>query len=172
MFVFVFIATIITALWQQWRYFVASVASTSLTPNVNQTSKSGACNCAACSSLRPVNHGERSFKHRAPREEDRSFRALFGCGTNIVLNVWNRLEEKDLVPHGGTLTHLLWTFMHCKQYCKWKTFRRMTEADPKTIRKWINLFFCAIELIEGDVVRTSVIVLGIAAHLLIVSIRT
>jgi hypothetical protein len=92
------------------------------------------------------------FKHKAPREEDRSFRALFGCAPSIVLDLWNRLSNNDLIPMNGTLTHLLWTFMYCKQYGKWKTMRKLTDKDPKTIRKWLKQFFVAVEQLEGEVV--------------------
>ncbi len=92
------------------------------------------------------------FKHRAPREEDTAFRALFGCGPVIVLSLWNKLVAADLVPVGGTMTHLLWTLMYCKQYGKWSTMRKLTNTDPKTLRKWINQFFYNIEILEGDVV--------------------
>jgi hypothetical protein len=96
------------------------------------------------------------FKDRAPREEDRAFRALFGCGVHLVLILWNKLSSCDLIPKDGLVTHLLWTLMYCKQYGKWKTMRKLTKTDPKTLRKWIALFYDAIELIEPLVVGDSV----------------
>jgi hypothetical protein len=38
------------------------------------------------------------FKELAPRDEDRKFRALFGCPAKIVLIVWSKLVANDLVP--------------------------------------------------------------------------
>lgn len=92
------------------------------------------------------------FKHRAPREEDSNFRALFGCGPQVFLDLWNRLFAAEIIPQGGIMKHMLWTLLYHKTYAKWKTMRRLTETDPKTLRKWIGLFSNAICLIEGDVV--------------------
>lgn len=92
------------------------------------------------------------FKHRAPREEDRSFRALFGSSPSNVLILWQLLISNDLLPEGGTLTHVLWTLMYTKQYGKWSTMKILTDTDPKTLRKWIGLFYDAIELLEPEVV--------------------
>lgn len=102
------------------------------------------------------------FKDRAPSEENRSFRALFGCDPAIVLKLWNMLEKEELLPQGGGLTHLLWTFMYCKTYAKWKTMRRITNTDPKTLRKWIKLFLASVSLLEGDVVSANCYVVVIA----------
>jgi hypothetical protein len=92
------------------------------------------------------------FKHKAPREEGRNFLALFGCRPEIVLELWNRLANGDLIPQNGTMTHLLWTLCFCKTYAKWKTMEKITGHDPKTLRKWIKAFFDNIELLEGDIV--------------------
>ena len=92
------------------------------------------------------------FKDRAPRDEDRNFRALFGCGADIVLKLWRLLEANDLIPVGGIITHLLWALLHAKTYGKWKTMRKLTKSDPKTLRKWIFEFLNSIEQLEGLVV--------------------
>ena len=92
------------------------------------------------------------FKHRAPREEDKAFRALIGCCPVVVLDLWNKLIEHDALPENGTMLHLLWTLMYSKQYAKWSTMRKLTGTDPKTLRKWIGLFYSAIELLEPVVV--------------------
>lgn len=95
------------------------------------------------------------FKHRAPQEEDRAFRALFGCGPEIVLVLWNKLVSNDLIPRNGQMKHLLWTLMYCKTYAKWKTMRKLTETDPKTLRKWIDLFYQSIQELSPYVVSLS-----------------
>lgn len=96
------------------------------------------------------------FKHKAPREEERSFRALFGCGPQLALILWNKLSsEYALLPVDATITHLLWTLMYCKQYGKWKTMRKLTNTDPKTLRKWISVVYCAFELMEPFVVCST-----------------
>ena len=97
------------------------------------------------------------FKQRAPREEERSFRALFGCGPQVALILWTKLSsEHAFLPDDATITHLLWTLMYCgKQYRKWKTMRKLTKADPKTLRKWIAVFYSAIAMMEPFVVCTN-----------------
>lgn len=92
------------------------------------------------------------FKDRAPIEEDKAFRALFGCGPAIVHRLWILLCEHELVPEGGSMTHLLWTLMYAKTYGKWKTMRKIAQADPKTLRLWIGLFIEAIAYLEPVVV--------------------
>eukprot|EP00977_Amphora_coffeiformis_P014276 scaffold3950_cov138-Amphora_coffeaeformis.AAC.1 len=84
------------------------------------------------------------FKHKAPKVEDDAFRAMFGCGPAIVLKLWNLLVEHSLMPRMGQMKHLLWTLMYCKTYAKWKTMQKLTETDPKTLRKWIDLFYESI----------------------------
>ena len=88
------------------------------------------------------------FKQRAPMEEDRQFRALFGCSPSVVLTVWNKLVSFGSVPADGMMKHLLWALMYAKQYAKWQTMRKLTTADPKTLRHWINQFFDAIASLE------------------------
>lgn len=93
------------------------------------------------------------FKDRAPKEEDRHFRALFGCCADVALILWYRLTQHDLLPENGTMTHMLWTLLYCKNYPKWKTMTRLTGGkDPKTLRHWIGLFRESIEQLEGAVV--------------------
>ena len=93
------------------------------------------------------------FKERAPTEEDQNFRAMFGTGAGIVLILWNLLQFHDVLPNGGTITHLLWMLLYLKTYAKWKTMKKITNVDPKTLRKWIQLFLKSVELLEPFVVR-------------------
>lgn len=94
------------------------------------------------------------FKHRAPKVEDDGFRAMFGCGPAVALILWNKLVSHSLLPPGGRMIHLLWTLMYCKTYAKWKTMRKLTNTDPKTIRRWINLFYTSIFELVPEVVSS------------------
>jgi hypothetical protein len=93
------------------------------------------------------------FKDRAPREEERAFRALFGCGPAVVLALWKMLIASELTPQNGRLTHLLWSLMYAKQYCSWSIMQKLSGADAKTLRLWIYTFFDVIALLEPQVVR-------------------
>lgn len=108
------------------------------------------------------------FKVNAPREEDRSFRALFGCGATIALMLWKKLTDtaNRLLPDDAEMKHLLWTLMYCKQYGKWKTMRKLTRTDPKTLRKWIAVFYDAIAFIEPSVVSRLILLVVVLVALL------
>ncbi len=107
---------------------------------------------------RLILENNRPFKmRRASLEEDQSFWALFGCGPKIAFILWNKLVAKtasgSLLPEQAEMKHLLWTLMYCKQwYGKWKTMRKLTNTDPKTLRKWIAVFYEAIAFLEPSVV--------------------
>ncbi|MEL7343218.1 MAG: hypothetical protein AAGM67_22230, partial [Bacteroidota bacterium] len=94
-------------------------------------------------------------------EEDKNFRALFGCSPQVVLRLWNILLENNVSPPNASIEKLLLVLMYCKTYPKWKTMRKLTNTDPKTLRKWIDLFAASICQIEGEVV--SCLVSSIAA---------
>ena len=94
------------------------------------------------------------FKERAPSTEDRHFRALFGCCVDVVLKLWLLLVDSDLVPSGANIKHLLWTLLFLKVYPTDSTMSRMTQSDPKTFRKWINLFLDSICFLESKVAST------------------
>jgi hypothetical protein len=95
------------------------------------------------------------FKQHAPREEDSNFRAIFGCRPQVSLVLYNKLVASELLPEGGTMQHMLWTLMYHKTYAKWKTMRKLTKTDPKTLRKWINCFSYSISLLEPEIVSIS-----------------
>ena len=90
------------------------------------------------------------FKDRAPAEEDRRFKAIFGVTPEIVLMLWLMLVEFDFVPANGTLIHFLWTLMYLKTYPKWVTMKQLTRADPKTLRLWVFQFRDALELLSFE----------------------
>jgi hypothetical protein len=96
------------------------------------------------------------FKEVAPKEEDKRFRALFGCPPNVCIVVWYKLLRSDLIPEQGTMVHLLWTLMYCKTYPKWSTMKMLSGgADPKTLRHWIGLFRESIGLLEYPIVSVE-----------------
>jgi hypothetical protein len=101
----------------------------------------------------------------ASREEDTAFRALFGCSPVVVVALWKQLSNADLIPDQGTMTHLLWKLMHCKQFGKWATMKKLANCvDPKTLRKWINQFLYNVEILEYDVVCWCML-LDVCLHL-------
>ena len=68
--------------------------------------------------------------------EDRRFRELFGCGPMVVVGIWTLLLDTDSVPTKGTLHHLFWTLLFLKNYGTDGIMKKLTGADPDTVRKW------------------------------------
>ena len=101
--------------------------------------------------------GRDPYKERAPKSEDRKFRALFGCSPAVVLALWELLESSDLVPAGGRLLHLLWALLFVKVYPTEETLVTLCghpggNPERKTLRKWILLFMEAISYLTDQVV--------------------
>ena len=95
------------------------------------------------------------FKERAPAEEDKRFRSLFGCGVVVAHKLWQLLNTHRLVPSGGTMTHLLWTLTFLKVHPSELAMKTLTgSTDNKTIRKWVVQFYKAIAQLELILVRT------------------
>jgi hypothetical protein len=105
------------------------------------------------------------FKHKAPREEENAFRALFGCSPVVVLMLWYKLSNTNLIPDQGTMTHWLWTLMHCKQYerhkgtssvrhplevlHRWKDKLRLSDAGMKPSTRESSKSKCVEVLLPG-----------------------
>ena len=85
--------------------------------------------------------------------EDRRFRETFGCGSTVVLNLWNMLQTEHLVPVKGTLEHLLRALMFMKVYPTENILATLSgTVDPKTNRMWNWLFISAIADLEAELV--------------------
>ena len=99
--------------------------------------------------------------HRGSPEDVR-FCEKFGAGANVVLDVWGRILQFDLVPLSGLFVHLLWALMFMKTYGKEKGLcgsagRESGAVDPKTFWKWTWLFIQALGSLEFEVVSSIVL---------------
>ena len=89
--------------------------------------------------------------------EDRRFRELFGEKMEIVVHLWEMMEEGDLLPEKSKPKHLLWTLYLLKVYpqegpdCS-AVGGSGGAVNPKTIRKWVWLFIERIGKLADDVV--------------------
>ena len=96
------------------------------------------------------------FKDRAPKGSERRFRALFGCAPVVAFSLWKYLISIKLLPVGGTMTHLLWALMFLKVYPTDETMQALTGgADTKTMRKWIEYFLDAMDLLVPSLVSNN-----------------
>ena len=90
---------------------------------------------------------------RSTTEEDKEFRASYGCGLLVATNTWNLLITKALLPNGGTVEHFLWMLTFMKTYAKGKNLSKACgNADLKTIRHWVWQFIRAVAELESIVV--------------------
>jgi hypothetical protein len=89
--------------------------------------------------------------------EDRHFCKLFGARMEIVLHVWNMMEEDGLLPNKSKPKHLLWTLYFLRVYPQEAPGCSAVGSgggavDPKTLRKWVWLFIERIAKLADDVV--------------------
>ena len=89
--------------------------------------------------------------------EDRRFRELFGARMDIVVHLWEMMEENNLLPKKSKPKHLLWTLYFLKVYPREGPSCSAVggsggAVDPKTLRKWVWLFIERNGELADDVV--------------------
>jgi hypothetical protein len=89
--------------------------------------------------------------------EDRRFRELFGARMDIVVLLWEMMEEDNLLPKKSKPKHLLWSLYFMKVYPREGPGCAAVGGsggaiDPKTLRKWVWLFIERIAELADDVV--------------------
>jgi hypothetical protein len=89
--------------------------------------------------------------------EDRRFRELFGARMEIVVHLWEMMEEDNLLPEKGKPKHLLWMLYFLKVYPREGPGCSAVggsggAVDPKTLQKWVWLIIeCTGELADNGV---------------------
>jgi len=89
--------------------------------------------------------------------EDRRFRELFGARVEIVVLLWEMMEEDNLLPEKSKPKHLLWSLYFLKVYPREGAGCAAVGGsggaiDPKTLRKWVWLFVERIAELADDAV--------------------
>jgi len=89
--------------------------------------------------------------------EDCRFRELFGARMEIVVHLWEMMEEDDLLPKKSKPKHLLWTLFFFKVYAQQAPGCSAVSGsggaiDPETMRKWVWLFIERIGELTDEVV--------------------
>ena len=100
---------------------------------------------------------KRPRKKRSKTEENYDMHEFFGANSLDLLALWNLMSNKDLLPEGGTIDHLLWTFLWLKCYGKRKMLCSLCGGidgpiSKDTLIKWVVLFLDAIANCEPYVV--------------------
>ena len=90
--------------------------------------------------------------------EERRFRATFGCGSLIVVELWGLMRKKKLLPEKTTISHLMNALLFLKLYPTEKTLSVLTAGrDAKTNRKWIWKVIAAISELEDEFVSFNLL---------------
>ena len=67
----------------------------------------------------------------------RKVKSHFGISTDVIAELWNRLENCDLISGGFNPKHLVWT-LHCMKVCPaWEGAASKLGCNEKTARRWI-----------------------------------
>ena len=74
--------------------------------------------------------------------EDRRSRKLFGACMEIVVHLWEMMEEDNLLPKKSKPKHLLWTLYFLKVYPREGPGCSAVggsggAVNPKTLQKWV-----------------------------------
>ena len=81
---------------------------------------------------------------RSPYVEERDYSEFFGCSPPVV-SLWGLLVKNELVPKGGSIEKLLWSFMFKKTYGKERSMCTLVgRIDPKTFCKIVWEFSLVI----------------------------
>ncbi len=92
--------------------------------------------------------------------EDCHFREFFGMGPFVVAKLWILMAEHDVIPPEEEIKHLLWTLHFLKAYPRQAAVCSMVGGstgviDPKTLRKYMWPFICAMADLEPSVVSIN-----------------
>ena len=101
---------------------------------------------------------EESIIRRTSNRKTRTLRdrfvAHFGVSPRVVAAIWNRLDDKDLLPWDMETKHLLWCLLFLKQYSQQRCMAPWCGTDEKTYRKWVWIVLDVLG--EMDLVRQCV----------------
>jgi len=87
------------------------------------------------------------------KNKDRTFRACFGASSEIVAEIWGRIEDTIDEP-GAKPKHLLWALVFMKVYSTEEIHRSIVGwPSPKKFRKWSWYFIRKICDLKPEVIR-------------------
>jgi len=80
----------------------------------------------------------------------------YGFGPVVVAAIWNLLTENLLVPHTGSLVHVLWMLSFFKNYNSIDVHLVECGTSYKTFIKYVYEFSNAIASLKDEVVSNSI----------------
>ena len=90
--------------------------------------------------------------------EERRFREMFGVDPKVAAIAWQMMAAARLMPRKGTMQHWLWTLCFLKVHAKQGPMCALCGGvDPKTFKKWVNLFLEAFVNLETEIASVDVV---------------
>ena len=87
----------------------------------------------------------------------RKVKSHFGISTDVIAELWNKIEHDDLIAGRFNHKHLVWTLCHMKVHPAWEGAASKLGCDETTARRWI---WEGMELISrADLARENKIVM-------------
>jgi hypothetical protein len=81
------------------------------------------------------------------------FRSVFGAGSAVVADVWNRIEADGEILKGGEPKHLLWALVLLKVYQSDEVHCALVGwPSAPTFRKWAWYFVKRISMLKDDII--------------------
>jgi hypothetical protein len=118
----------------------------------------------SCELLVDTARRECNISGGSPEMLDRRFRTAFGTSIVVVVKLWNRMENQNLVPPKSQVKHILWMLSFLKTYLPEEEYRRAFRTSEKTFRKWVWLWLEACA--DLSLVRTMTSVRQVLLQLL------
>ena len=88
------------------------------------------------------------------RDKDRRFRSCFGAPSNVVANLWNRIQSRGPIELGGKPKHLLWALVLLKGYSSSELLCAIVGwPSSATFAKWAWYFVNRISELKDDVIK-------------------
>jgi hypothetical protein len=68
------------------------------------------------------------------------YKSKFGCPLSTVFQIWNMLDQNDLLFKNGNPKHLYWCLSYLKSYGTILNYCTDYWISDKTFRKWVTIF--------------------------------
>ena len=89
-----------------------------------------------------------------PRDKDARFRSIFGASSEVVADIWNRIEAKENLERGADIDHLLWALVFLKVYSTEEVHCAIVGwPSTKTFRKWSWYFVEKIAGLKDGIIK-------------------
>ena len=88
------------------------------------------------------------------KDKGRRFRACFGAPSEVVANLWNRIQSHRQIETGGKPKHLLWALVFLKVYSTSEILCSIVGwPSVKTFTKWSWYFVERIAELKDDIIK-------------------